>query len=318
MSFLNRKKNVNKDSLTAQEIEIAESLIESMTCLVAEAYGVISVIRMGEKLDSLYIHEVKHLLILNKDDTLFIVNVQEPGYLSYDEFSKYFAKQMKSEEKGYDTIVTFKIFDADPTSPSMEDSPIQAYHWTMQELTNSASAGIESIPNFPPGISIVDGEIVDDLNRWQDMVFKNSFVSFYQEEDDTAINSNDFLASLLSNAYYGLHVFSCFWKHDDIYFHKASVFNKKQGSLRLIKEDNVMGLLNHNLMMVNLQARINSGKTLYITFQSFPGDEQGNSEMRSWEIRGELLLGLTAEKCKELLETNSAPTNNQGITYVDA
>lgn len=272
--------------------------------MVADAYGVISVITFGETRNTLYLHEYKHLMFLQKDDDIYLVDNHHPDYLNLDEFTSYFTTNIKYPDASYQTFVTLKIFSESPTDPSMQDSPFESYYWEIQEFGNSDEILRDNI-SLPPRISILDGEIIEQEHSYSHELLENRFISFADDEFNPKLNSNGFLAALLSNAPHGFLIFSGFWKdYDGFSFHRASAFNKIPGSLRIVKQDNVLGLMRHNLFMLNLQARINSGADLYFTFQSFQEGEE-KSEMRSWKLEKGNLRGFSSSGCESLLRHNS-------------
>lgn len=287
--------------------------------MVADAYGVISVITFGETRNTLYLHEYKHLMFLQKDDNIYLVDNHHPDYLNLDEFTYYLTTNIKYPPASYQTFVTFKIFSENPTAPGMQDSPFESYYWELPEFRNT-NEDLEEDTALPPRISIVDGEIVEQEHSYRHELLENRFISFADDELNPKLNSNGLLASLLSNAPHGFHVFGGFWKeHDGSSFRQASAFNKLTGSLRIVKHDNVLGLLKHNLFMLNLQARINSGADLYFTFQSFREGEE-ESEMRSWKFEEGTLRGFSSSECESLLKQNPTKVKSnppERIIYCD-
>lgn len=271
--------------------------------------------RIKEEYGSLVVHDYKHLLILQKDNSIYEVDTANEDFIRMDNFKNILAERMRYQDAYFETFVTMKLFGDNPTSPEMVDSPFEAYYWRLEEFMPSGKPSVEDLPDIAPRFSVINDALTIAPISNPLVAFENFFISFDPEDIGDNLNSNNFLAMLLSNASYGDHAFSVFWQEQGSYFFKTSFFNKTEQRIRLLKHDNVMGLFNHNLLMLNMQSRISSGKELSVLMQSNT-DGEVHSEMRGWELKYGGFHGMDADECENFLKNNSAGNPDANVIFV--
>lgn len=306
-------KRLDSKYCTAFDVAGAAASIRGMMYLAPQgSCGVISIIRIDESSDIHTINDSKHLLFVEKEDdgtrvfATYEGTSDDGSFCSFDSFTKVLARRLKFSKAQSSVIICLDIYDY---AEGMEFEDILAqgkkehFSWYAEEFIIHPVDFTKSAVSVPPGCSFVNGQLTEDEDHQGALFGAHALINGIEQNEADA-----FLHSLLEYSYNGAHSFSAVWQKEDGEIYGDSTFFVKNGEdIGLILTDDIIGGLEYQLFIDNIQHRMENGEKTYILLNSVvtEGTVEGDprpSELRAWELKGQTIHSLDDRALKVLVQ----------------
>lgn len=325
-------KSLLSDYVTPFDVDVARSLLNGMSFAVSEGYGVLSIITFRHEDNFEFIHDSKSYLFSCHGGKIFGFDSENiPGFVSQTSISKVLAKKLKSFGSEEDVILVLNVFNEDIDDSSDGDmeystinrTPDKTYFWSLGEFMLRMADSPFPAQAFclPPRIAIVGGEIMEEPDNDYTPEFYERLV--FPVEGN--VKAQDFLSLILEYTHEGSHVLSLFWDEPVAVGHERFDirFTKKKSTIELSYQNVSLGVIEHNLMVENMDYRMDTGGKFTVTLMSTNIDEATGAkeiETRGWRVAGNDITSLDDKEIKDFMETVYDPKviNEEHRVYCDS
>lgn len=296
-------KRISGKYRTQFDIDRAAAMLKGIMVLAKNAYGVVSIIRINDTGIPYGIHDVKHLLFSEQDGNFGCYDVDDEHYLTFDAFAKIFSSRMTFQDK-FEVIVSLDLYDFEADTPIidlLERGKKVNYSWFIESFLLLPATFVVPGIIIPPRFEFEGEELVETdrdeapLSSLEDMMAGRS-----------GNGADNFIYSLLEYSYLGGHSFTALWeKEDGSTYSDSAVFIKGKDDIGLVLLDDITGALEYQLLIDNIQDRMDSGEHTFIIMNSVgqleTDGQKALTEVRGWELKGRTIHSLDERRLEELV-----------------